>query len=221
MTSEVTLQVEPRTESGKSAARRLRSRGLVPGNLYGREENALSVQMDGHDVELLISRISVENTLVELTVKGGEPRRVLIREIQRHPWRADILHVDFYEITAGEKIKVSVPVRLVGTPVGVRNSGGILQQNRHELEIEVLPSEIPDAFEVDVTELEIGDSLHVADVNTGGVTPTEELHLTVCAVQPPTVIAEPEEEEGEEIEGEEDMEPEVITARGDEEGEDE
>ena len=221
MTSEATLQVEPRNESGKSAARRLRSRGLVPGNLYGREENSLSVQMDGHDVELLISRISVENTLVELTVKGGKPRRVLIREIQRHPWRANILHVDFYEITAGEKIKVSVPLRLVGTPVGVRNSGGILQQNRHELEIEVLPSEIPDAFEVDVTELEIGDSLHVADVNTGGVAPTEELHLTVCAVQPPTVIAEPEEEEGEEIEGEEDMEPEVITARGDEEGEDE
>jgi len=218
MTSEATLQVEPRADSGKSAARRLRSRGLVPGNLYGHASDAQSVQMDAHELELLVKRISVENTLVELKVKGSGEKRVLIREIQRHPWRANILHVDFYEITAGEKVTVGVPLQLVGVPTGVRNEGGILQQNRHELEIECLPSDIPEAFEVDVSELEIGDSLHVSDVNTGGVTPTEELHITICTVQPPTVIVE-EEEVDEDIEGEEDMEPEVITARADQDEE--
>jgi len=216
MTSEATLTAEPRTESGKSAARRLRSRGLVPGNLYGREADAQSVQIDAHDLELLVTRISVENTLVDLKVSGGKPRRVLIREIQRHPWRAHILHVDFYEITAGEKIKVSVPIHLVGAPIGVRNEGGILQQNRHELEVECLPSEIPDAFEVDVTELDINGSIHISDIDTGGVIPIEELHLTVCTVQPPTAIVEPEEVEGEELEEGDEMEPEVITARDDE-----
>lgn len=218
MTSEATLQVEPRADSGKSAARRLRSRGLVPGNLYGHAADAQSVQMDAHELELLVRRISVENTLVELKVKGAGEKRVLIREIQRHPWRANILHVDFYEITAGEKVRVGVPLQLVGIPSGVRNEGGILQQNRYELEIECLPTDIPEAFEVDVSELEIGDSVHVSDVNTGGVTPTEELHITVCTVQPPTVIVE-EEEVDEDIEGEEDMEPEVITARDDQDEE--
>lgn len=216
MTSEVTLTAEPRTESGKSAARRLRSRGLVPGNIYGRSADAQSVQIDAHDLQLLVTRISVENTLVDLEVSGGKPRRVLIREIQRHPWRAHILHVDFYEITAGEKIKVSVPIHLVGAPLGVRNEGGILQQNMHELEVECLPSEIPDAFEVDVTELDINGSIHISDIDTGDLTPTEELNLTVCTVQPPTVIVEPEEGEDEELEEGDEMEPEVITARDDE-----
>lgn len=220
MTSETTLNIEPRTEFGKSASRRLRNSGMVPGNLYGKAADAQSVQVDAHDLEMLVGRISVDNTLVDLKVKGGRPRSVLIREIQRHPWRAHILHVDFFEITAGEKIKIDVPIHLIGTPVGVRNEGGILQQVRHELEVECLPSEMPEAFEVDVTQLEIGDSIHISDIDLGNLEPIEDPQLTVCTVQPPTVIEV--EEEGEELEGdEEDMEPEVITARdSDDEDED-
>lgn len=128
------------------------------------------------------------------------------------------MHIDFFAIKAGEKIKVSVPVHLTGTASGVRNSGGMLQQNLHELEIECLPKEIPTSFEVDINELEIGDSIHVRDVDTDGFPTSEAPERTVCVVQPPRVI---EEETEEEEEFDEDLEPEVITARGDEDSEEE
>lgn len=219
MSEQAVLQVEQRTDTGKGAARRLRATGKIPGNVYGHGEVPTAVQADALQFRALISRITTENTLVDLKIDGGKPRAVLIREIQRHPYRADILHVDFFEITAGEKIRVAVPVNLEGTAIGVKN-GGILQVIRHELEIECLPSEIPPSFEVDISEMDIGDSLHIGDLDTGDVTVLEEDSLTVCTVVAPKVVAVEEEAEGE-LEGlellEEDQEPEVITARGDDE----
>lgn len=218
MNKQVTLRVTGREGAGKGAARRLRRQGLVPGNIYGRGEVPVSVQIERRELELLLGRISVENTLIDLEMEGRDPRRVLIREIQKHPWKAEVLHVDFLQIQKDVKLRVGVPVRLVGTPMGVRNEGGILQQNRYELEVECLPREIPEQFDVDVSELAIGDSIHVEDVDTGGVPPLEEPNLTVCTVLAPTVVAVEEEEE-EEIEGleEEGLEPEVIGKGGAEE----
>lgn len=214
------LEVKIREGRGKGPARRARQSGRVPGNIYGHGVEPVAVDADALEFDALTSRISVENTLLDLVVGDDEPRPVLIREIQRHPYRRTVLHVDFFAIKAGEKIKVSVPLKLIGTPTGVRNSGGVLQQNLHELEIECLPSEIPESFEVDISALEIGDSIHLEEVDTHGFAPTEAPERTVCVVQPPRVIAE-EEEEDAEIEAE-DLEPEVITARGDDdEGEDE
>lgn len=224
MSRQVTLEVEARSETGKGAARRLRAQGKVPGVVYGHGDVSETIQADELELQQLISRVSVENTLIDLKVDGSSPRPVLIREIQRHPYRPRLVHVDFFEITAGEKVRVGVPIRLQGTPAGVK-SGGILQVIRHELEVECLPRDIPEAFELDVSELEIGDSLHIDQLETGEVTVLEEASLTVCTVVAPRIL-EVEEEEEEELlilgEEEEEREPEVITARGeDEEAEEE
>lgn len=216
MSEQVVLHVEPRSETGKGAARRIRASGKIPGNVYGHGAESTAVQADELQFKALISRISTENTLIDLKVGDEQPKAVLIREIQRHPYRSSILHVDFFEITAGEKIRVAVPVRLEGNPIGVRN-GGILQVIRYELEVECLPREIPSSFEVDISELEIGDSLHISAIDTGDVTLLEDESLTVCTVVAPRVVEEVEEEVDEFAEVEEEVEPEVITARGDDE----
>ncbi len=210
------MQVETRSEMGTGAVRKVRAAGMIPGIVYGHGEEPVAVQADDLQFRALISRISVENTLIDLKVGDSTPKPVLIREIQRHPYRPRILHVDFFEITAEEKIKVGVPVRLEGTPSGVRN-GGILQVIRYELEVECLPEDIPSLFEVDISEMDIGDSLHVIDVDTGDVTVLEAESLTICTIVPPKVLAVEEEEAEEIAELDEEVEPEVITARGDDE----
>jgi large subunit ribosomal protein L25 len=213
---QATLSVEKRDGRGKGPARRTRQAGRIPCNIFGHGIQPIAVEANAREFDALATRISVENTLVELTVGDDKPLSVLIREIQRHPLRKNVMHIDFFAIKAGEKIKVSVPVHLTGTASGVRNAGGMLQQNLHEVEIECLPKDIPASFEVDVTELEIGDSIHVGDIDTGDFPTSEAPERTVCVVQPPRVIEEEtEEEEGEEFD--EDQEPEVITARGDDE----
>src|SRR6184192_3999124 len=143
----------------------------------------------------------------------------LICEIQRHPIRPDIIHVDFYEIHAEEKVKLKVPVHLVGNPDGVRNAGGVLDQVTREVEIEVLPENIPDRVELDVNALKIGDSLHVRDLSIPNAKILTDAELTIATVVPPraeevaapspeatTEVAEPElirkVREGEEEEGE-------------------
>ncbi len=214
MSEQAVLQVETRAETGKGAARRIRAAGKIPGNVYGHGAEPMAVQADELQFRALISKISTENTLIDLRVGDEKPKSVLIREVQRHPYRPVILHVDFFEITAGEKIRVSVPVRLEGNPIGVRN-GGILQVIRYELEIECLPREIPSAFEVDISEMAIGESLHIGEIDTGDVTVIEEDNLTVCMVVMPKAAPVEEEEEAEVDELGADTEPEVITARGD------
>lgn len=210
-----TLAVEKREGRGKGAARKLRASGRIPANIYGRGIDSIAVMADAHEFEALTSKISVDNTLVELEM-DGDTRQVLIREIQRHPYKPIVLHVDFFAIKADETIKVSVPVRVTGTAAGVKNSGGVLQQALHEVEIECLPGEIPEAFEIDVSELEIGDSLHVAELDTMGFETAEASERTIATVQPPRILEEEtEEEEG--LELLEELEPEVITARGEEE----
>jgi large subunit ribosomal protein L25 len=166
------------------------------------------------ELQQLLERISVDNTLVDLKVDEDDSRKVLIREVQHHPWKPQLLHVDFFQIREDEEIRVSVPVEFTGTPMGVTEDGGILQTTRDSIEIECLPTEIPEFFEIDVSELEIGDSLHIADLNTGGVRPLEDLDATLCVVVPPTVIAVEEETEAEaELE---ELEPELVGEEGEE-----
>lgn len=212
MSEQTNLRARKREETGSGPAGRLREEGWIPGIMYGHGVDSDAVKVPEQELNALLEEISVDNTLVDLEVEGEDGAvPVLIREVQRHPWKRDVLHVDFFRIRSDEKIRVEVPIHLVGTPEGVSSSGGILQQNRHEIEIECLPDEIPEFFELDVTQLEIGDSLHVADLNTGGVRPLEELDLTLCTVVPPSIV-EVEEEEPEEEEELllEEMEPELI-----------
>ena len=193
------LTARARTTSGKGAARQLRRSGQLPAVVYGRREEAESLALDTHELSRLLSRIHAATTVIDLEVDGGKPRPVLIREIQRHPYRPQLLHVDFFEIRADVKIRVSVPLHLLETPAGVE-MGGILQHLRHEIEVECLPNEIPSEFTIDVSALEIGDSLNVSDVDTGGVVVLDDEGLTICTVVPPAVEEVEEEEELEEVE---------------------
>ena len=219
MDKQATLDAQDREAFGRNAVRRLRRDGMVPAVMYGHGEDPRSLMVPERELAHLLGRISVENTLVDLKVGAGKAQKVLIREVQRHPWRTDILHVDFFQIQADEEIKVNVPLRLEGTPYGVRNSGGILQQSRYELEVQCLPSDIPEVFVHDVSDLDIGDVLHISDLNTGNIVPLEDPELTICTVVPPTVIQVTEEEE--ELAELEEMEPEVIGKGPDEEQDEE
>lgn len=211
------LTARTRTTSGKGAARQLRRSGQLPAVVYGRRDETESLALDTHELSRLLSKIHAATTVIDLEVDGGEPRPVLIREIQRHPYRPQLLHVDFFEIRADVKIRVPVPVHLGGTPSGVE-MGGMLQFLRHELEVECLPNEIPSGFEVDVSALEIGDSLHVSDVDARGVEILEDETVTICTVVPPAL--EEEEEVDEELDEEVEVEGEEAEAAGDEPEED-
>lgn len=211
------LTARTRTTSGKGAARQLRRSGQLPAVVYGRRDETESLALDTHELSRLLSKIHAATTVIDLEVDGGQPRPVLIREIQRHPYRPQLLHVDFFEIRADVKIRVPVPVHLVETPAGVE-MGGMLQFLRHELEVECLPNEIPSEFKVDVSALEIGDSLHVSDVDAGGVAILDDETVTICTVVPPAL--EEEEEVDEELDEEVEVEGEEAEAAGDEPEED-
>ena len=157
------LSVTARSTAGKGAARALRREGSVPAVIYGHARQVQSLAVPTRDLEKLLDVISAGSTVVELTV-DGKTSRTLIREIQRHPFKKQILHVDFLELVAGEKIIVSIPIVLHGIPEGVRLGGGILDQVLRELEIEVDPSHIPNHLDLDVTDLIVGHSLHVRDL---------------------------------------------------------
>lgn len=216
----VSLTASPRTANGKGAARQVRFQKQVPAVIYGHGRDTQSLTVDALALEKALTGVEPASTVIQLTV-DGKAVRTLIREIQRHPIRPDIIHVDFYEIHADEKVKLKVPVHLVGTPDGVRNAGGVLDQVTREVEIEVLPEHIPDRVELDVTALKIGDSLHVTHLQIANAQILTLADLTIATVVPPraeevvaptaeatTEVAEPElirkerEEEGEEGEGE-------------------
>src|SRR5256886_6140488 len=156
----VSLAASPRRATGKGAARQARFQGKVPAVIYGHGRATEALEIDAKALEKALQGVEPESTIIELT-RDGKTARTLIREIQRHPLQPDIIHVDFYEIHASEKVRLRVPVHLVGSPDGVRNAGGVLDQVTREVEIEVLPENIPDRVELDVTGLKIGDSLHV------------------------------------------------------------
>lgn len=210
MTKTVKLKAEKRDERGKGDARRLRRSGLVPAVMYGHGFEPENLRVNEHELALLLGRISAGSTLIDLEVDGGPPRTVLIRDVQKHPWKPSILHIDFFRIKVDEEIRVSVPLHLLGEPEGVKNEGGILQQHRYEIHISCLPTEIPEGFQIDVSELAIGDYLHISDVDVGDVTVLDEQDTIVCAVIPPTILKLEEEVEEEELEEGEELEPEVV-----------
>ena len=218
MAKNVSLAASARQATGKGAARQARFRGKVPAVIYGHGRETQSLELESQALEKALHGIEPASTIIDLAV-DGKTVKTLIREIQRHPIRPDIIHVDFYEIHASEKVKLKVPVHLVGSPDGVRNAGGVLDQVTREVEIEVLPENIPERVELDVTALKIGDSLHVRDLTIANAKLLTEADLTIATVVPPraeevaapspeaaTEVAEPElirkVREGEEEEGE-------------------
>jgi large subunit ribosomal protein L25 len=214
MVANATLNARARGETGKSAARKIRAAGRIPAVLYGHGEDTRHLSVDVHEVQLLFSRISVENTIITLNIEGdrsGEVR-ALVREVQIHPSSRELRHVDFHQIHAGESVHVEIPIRFLGTAEGAR-LGGIFLSNIDDLPIRCLAEQIPEAVEVDVTGLNIGDSIHVRDLDLPATVQVElDGDVTVCSVTHPTVAAletEPEVPESAAL-----VEPEVIRRRG-------
>lgn len=216
MVSSATLSAQPREEVGKGGSRKLRAAGRVPAVVYGHGEKTRSLTVDAHELERLFSHIHKENTIINLKIEGEKAEvRALVREVQAHPVRGDIQHVDFYQVHAGEQITVEVPIRLMGTAPGVR-AGGILQHSLNDLEIRCSADAIPDDIRIDVSNLQIGDSVHVSDLQLPeGVEALVDGDRSVCSVIAPTVAAA--ETPGVEAPVAAPTEPEVIRARKKEE----
>jgi large subunit ribosomal protein L25 len=213
---DVSFSVESREATGKGAARKLRSRGLAPGVVYGGGREATAIAFDVAALQRLIETSHGGlNSLIDL--EGNSPvagRTVIAKDLQREPIRGRITHVDFYEVNLKEKIAVSVPVHLVGTPQGVV-LGGVLDQQLREIELLCLPGSIPDDIQFDVTALELGDSLHISDlVLHAGVELHTDDSLTVATVLVPRGLREGEGEPELETETEGEAETETATEEG-------
>jgi large subunit ribosomal protein L25 len=210
------LSAKARDNGGKGVARKLRSEGRIPAVVYGHGRDPQALSIATRELERLLDHISAESTVIDLDI-DGKGSRTLIREIQRHPFKRQILHVDFQELVAGEKITVNIPVILVGVPDGVRMDGGVLDQVMREIEVEVDPSNIPNHIDVDVTKLTIGTSIHVGDITLPeGVESMADDDATICVVSAPRAAVE---ETAAEAEAEAVAEPEVIRAKKPEEDE--
>jgi large subunit ribosomal protein L25 len=216
MTITKSLTASKREAGGKGAARKLRRTGRVPAVVYGKDMESVSISLDAMEVERLFQTISVENTIVELQIEGeGESHQTLVREIQSHPYRYELVHIDFLRIQSGVAVDVEVPVELIGIPVGVKQDGGVLEQIIHELPVVCLPALIPEVIEVDVSGLNIDDSLHLEDIQLPeGVVATIDLDRTICLVSAPRAAMEEEAEVEEGLEPGEAPEPEVVGEGG-------
>jgi large subunit ribosomal protein L25 len=214
MAKQVKLKAEPRAEVGRSAVRKLRARGLIPAVIYGANHKPQPLQVAARDINAMMSQASGENVLVELEIGGDEQSRTaLVQEVQHSPVGGEIRHVDFHAISMDQMIEAEVPLEPVGTPVGVKTFGGLLEQSLRALAIECLPGDLPDRITVDVSHLNIGDAIHVRDIQLPpGVTPKVQLDLTAFSVVAPVVEEEPVAAEAEAAAAG----PEVITEKKEE-----
>jgi large subunit ribosomal protein L25 len=193
MAKQVKLKAEPRTNVGRSAVRKLKARGLIPAVIYGGKDKPQSLQVAARDINAMMSHASGENVLVELEIAGEtSSRTALVQEVQHSPVGGEIRHLDFHAISMDETIQAEVPLEPVGTANGVKNFGGLLEQSLRALTIECLPRDLPDRITVDVSALNIGDAVHVRDIQLpSGVAAKAQPDLTAFSVVAPIVEEEP------------------------------
>jgi large subunit ribosomal protein L25 len=217
MAQQAKLTVQARTQVGRNAIKKVRKEGLIPGVIYGVGQEPINLEVNGRQLSTVLAHASSENILLELEIVDGDNKRnslAMIQEVQHHPIQRQILHVDFHAVSATEKITAEVPIETIGEPVGVKTNGGLLEHNLRELEVECLPGDLPERIEVDVTNLDISQSIHVKDLKLPpGVEAVTDPDLTVVAVSAPRVDEEPTEALGATPAA-----PEVITAKKPEEG---
>jgi large subunit ribosomal protein L25 len=191
MAKQVKLSAERRTVTGRSAVRKLKAKGVVPAVIYGAKDKAEPLQVSRRDINAMLSHASGENILVELEI-AGKSRLALVQEVQHAPLGGAILHIDFHAISMDEVIQADVPLEPIGVANGVKNMGGLLEHNLRSLAIECLPSDLPDVITVDVSALNIGDAIHVREIQLPtGVTTRVQPDLTAFSVLAPTVEEEP------------------------------
>jgi large subunit ribosomal protein L25 len=185
----IPLTGKTRESVGKGGARKARAAGLIPGVLYGPGEKPVPVSIGARDFQLALRPHKGGNAIVNLTVEGTD-YTALIRDVQYDPLNHDILHLDFHHISLTEEVEVKVAVHLQGIPLGVKDGGGIVEHIVRDLEVRCLPTAIPSAIEVDVSALNIGDSIHVRDILVPNVVVLSDPNATVATVVPPTVMEE-------------------------------
>jgi large subunit ribosomal protein L25 len=217
MAQQAKLTVQTRAEVGRNAIKKVRKQGLIPGVIYGVGHEPINLEVNSRQLSAVLAHSSSENILLDLEIIDGDDKRnslAMIQEVQHHPLQRRILHVDFHAVSATEKITAEVPIETIGEPVGVKTGGGLLEHILRDLEVECLPGDLPERIQVDVTSLDINQSIHVKDLQLpAGVEAITDGDLTVVAVSAARV-----EEEATEALGATPAAPEVITAKKPEEG---
>lgn len=210
--SEITIEVERREELGKNVNRRLRKEGQIPAVVYGGGMDPVTIKVDDKTVRTLLRSSSGENTVFLLRLEGTkQSRHAMIRDLQYEPTTGGLVHIDFQRINMADKIRVKVPVDLIGTPEGVRNEGGFLDFVTREVEVECLPSAIPNTLEVEVSSLHIGQHVEAKDIDIpDGITMMDDEDRVIASVAQSRVAEVEEEEEVETLIEAEAEEPELI-----------
>ena len=192
MAIQLKLNAQPRAGAGRNAVKKIKAAGFVPAVIYGAKDAALNLQIVERELSQLLGHATSESVLVEVNITDKGTRTALISEVQHHPVSGAILHVDLHAISMDELLTVEVNVDATGDPEGVRTGGGVLEVTLRTVEIECLPGDLPESITVDVSKLNIGDSIHVRDLTLPkGVTVLNDAELTVAHVAPPTVEEEP------------------------------
>lgn len=200
--AQITLPARVREQKGKSAVRKLRKQQEVPAVFYGPKSDPVTLAIKNADLHDVIKKVSLENIILGLEIEsesGKETRNVMVKELQSDPIKDTYYHVDFYEISMDKAVTIDISVHLVNTPVGVTN-GGMLQHIRREITISALPDKLIDHIDVDVSGLDIGETIHIEDLQLPeGVSTTLDGGLAIAVVAAPAVSAAAGEEEGEEV----------------------
>lgn len=190
----VDLHASIREERGKKFSKRLREDGLVPAVVYKKGDDTISLKVDRRDLLKALRTEAGENVIIKLHMDSAKKRKehtVIIKELQRHPFKDQVLHVDFQEISLTDTLKVKVPITAKGEAIGVKQDAGVLQQVLWELDIECLPTDIPEKIEVDISGLKIGGSLYVSDIKApGGIKLLDDPGGIVFSVEHPKAVEE-------------------------------
>ena len=200
MAQQVKLKAEKRTVVGRNAIKKIKAQGLVPGVIYGSQGEPITLQVEARALNNVLAHALSEHVLVELEISDGSQstnRLALIQEVQHHPLRPELLHVDFHAVSATEKITSEVPIEAVGDALGVRTFGGLLEHSLRTLEVECFPQDLPEIVRIDVTNLNIGESLHVRDIplpsGVESLTPADLTVVSVVASRVGEEVTEPAE----------------------------
>lgn len=218
------ISAEARERKGKGASRRLRRTGYVPAILYGAGKDPVTLQLEQNDVHKHTELEAFYSHILTLKMPSGA-ERVVLKDMQRHPFKAQVMHMDFLRINENEKLTMRVPLHFINedTCVGVKTGGGVISHLITELEILCLPRDLPEYIEVDVGALDLGDAIHLGEitvpegVEVAALVQGGDEGQSVVSVQIPRAIVEPEEVEGELLEGEEAAGGEPVAGEGDEE----
>jgi len=200
MSEELSLAAVRRDSTGKKAAKKMRREGNIPGVYYFHGQEAIPVLVNAKDAKLTLAS---DSTVINLKLDGTKRMPAIVREVQRNPITGAAMHIDFLGVKLDEKVTVDVVIHTVGTPVGVKLKGGTLQLLQRSIELECLPMDIPDSIEIDVSELDVHDSITAASINVENVTIITDPTAALVSVLPPRLAeAEEEAEEGETAEPE-------------------